>query len=267
MAPPIPHPLGNAPDAMLEAMRLLPITSLLMLPLVLASEAPAAARNVPFDPAGEPVVLLHGLALNTLSMKRIQRGLEDAGFRACPVDYPSRRYPIEILAKHHVLPDIRRCFPNDTVPIHFVTHSMGGIIARHLETMDGAPRIGRVVMIAPPNRGSEVADNLDHWWLLAEIAGPAARQLGTDSASLPMRLEPPMFEFGVIAATRSLDPLFSDWIPGRDDGKVAVKRTKLEGMRDFVEIPASHTLILWSREAVRQTVLFLREGRFDHGGE
>lgn len=239
------------------------LSAVLLIPLVLI--ACASSRNVPVREEGHPVVLLHGLALNTLSMKKLRDGLEDAGFRTCPVDYPSRKYPIEALAKHHVLPDIRRCFPNDTAPLHFVTHSLGGILARQLEVLEDAPRIGRVVMIAPPNQGSEVADNLDDWWLLAEIAGPAGRQLGTDSGSVPASLGPPSFEFGVIAATRSLDPLFSDWIPGKDDGKVSVKRTRLEGMRDFVEIPASHTLILWSDEAVRQAVMFLREGRFEHG--
>lgn len=216
------------------------------------------------NPEGEPVVLLHGLALNATSMKKIAEALRDSGYRACRVNYPSRDYPIDTLAVRFVLPKIRRCFPNDTQPIHFVTHSMGGILLRRIETLPDAPRIGRVVMIAPPNKGSEVADSLGGTALMDWWGGPAGRELGTDSNSMPNRLGPPRFEFGVIAATASVEPWLSALIPGKDDGKVAVERTKLEGMRDFVTVEASHTLVLWSDEAARQVVSFLKTGRFRH---
>jgi triacylglycerol lipase len=235
------------------------------LPFLLALALTAAAPRA--EPSrGEPVVLLHGLVLNAYSMKKLAAGLEDAGYRTCRVNYPSRDYPIDTLAVR-LLPGIRRCFPRDTVPVHFVTHSLGGILARRLETLEGAPRIGRVVMIAPPNRGSEVAESLAGTRFLRHWGGPAGGELGTDSSSAPNRLGPPSFEFGVIAATRSVEPWFSAMIPGRDDGKVAVENTKLEGMRDFVEIPSTHTLVLWTDETVRQTVMFLKEGRFEHGKE
>ncbi len=227
--------------------------------------SPACAGPRAGEAGGEPVVLLHGLALNATAMKTLAEALREAGFRTCRVNYPSRDYPIDTLATRFVLPKVRRCFPNDTVPLHFVTHSMGGILARKLERLPGAPRFGRVVMIAPPNKGSEVADSLRGTALLDWWGGPAGNELGTDSNSAPNRLGPPGFEFGVIAATRSVEPWLSALIPGRDDGKVAVERTKLEGMRDFVTIPASHTLILWNKEAARQTVNFLRTGMFDHG--
>jgi triacylglycerol lipase len=218
------------------------------------------------DPRGAPVVLLHGLALNTFSLKHLADGLKEAGFRPCAIGYPSRKHPIDTLAVRFILPEITRCFPGDTASIHFVTHSMGGILARRIATLDGAPRFGRVVMIAPPNRGSEVVDRLAGTWAFDIWNGPAGRELGTDSASVPLRLGPPPFELGVIAATRSVEPLFSRWIPGRDDGKVAVENTKLEGMKDFVEVPASHTFVLWKDETLRQVVAFLREGKFIRDG-
>ena len=233
----------------------------------------AAKRGTEPPPSAEakrePVVLIHGLALNATSMKKIATGLKKAGYRTCRVNYPSRDYPVDELAAR-LLPKIRRCFPDavaDSVPLHFVTHSMGGILVRRLERLTDAPRIGRVVMIAPPNQGSEVVDKLEGTVMLELWGGPAGHELGTDSASAPNRMGPPAFEFGVIAATRSVEPWLSVLIPGRDDGKVAVEHTKLEGMRDFVEIPSTHTLVLWNDEAVKQVVRFLNEGRFRHGEE
>ena len=216
------------------------------------------------DKSGEPVVLLHGLALKPVTMKKLASGLEEAGYRTCRISYPSREHPIDTLVARFVLPKVRRCFPKDTLPIHFVTHSLGGIVVRKLEGLPGAPRIGRVVMIAPPNKGSEVVDSLAHLKVFKLWNGPAGDELGTDSASFPNRLGPPGFEFGVIAGTRTLAPWFSTMIPGDDDGKVAVEHTKLEGMKDFVTIPAAHTWILWTDEAVRQTVSFLGTGKFLH---
>jgi triacylglycerol lipase len=235
---------------------------------IVAAIATCALLGAPIHAApakhlGEPVVLLHGLTLNAMSMKKLANGLQDSGFRTCRVNYPSRDYPIDTLALRFVLPKVKRCFPKDTVPLNFVTHSLGGILLRRIETLPGAPRIGRVVMIAPPNKGSEVVDSLKDWKLFALWNGPAGRELGTDSASLPNRLPPPRFEFGVIAATRSVEPWFSSLIPGDDDGKVAVEHTKLEGMRDFVTIPAPHTFVLWTDAAVKQSVSFLRTGKFE----
>lgn len=235
-----------------------------------ASAAPVPdAVPAPSRP-GRPVVLLHGLALSSASLKKITGGLREAGYRVCPIDYPSRAHPVDTLVIRYLVPKIRRCFPDDTIPINFVTHSMGGILVRRLSTLpaDSSPfRIGRVVMIAPPNQGSEVVDRIHDTWYFNAWGGPAGNELGTDSNAVPVRLArlgPPAFEFGVIAGNRSLDPVFSEWIAGRDDGKVSVEHTKLEGMKDFVEIPASHTLILWKDETVRQVLAFLREGRFLH---
>jgi triacylglycerol lipase len=222
-----------------------------------AAQAPPAA----VDTLKPPVVLVHGLALSSLWMHKLAKGLEKAGYRACAIDYPSRDYSIDTLAVHFIAPSARRCFPRDSV-IHFVTHSMGGILLRRLETVPGAPRIGRSVMIAPPNRGSEIVDVIGEWLLFDLWNGPAGSELGTGVHSVPNRLGEPRFEFGVIAANRSAEPLFSEWIPGPDDGKVAVASTKLESMRDFIEIADTHTFVLWNDETVRQTVAFLKTGAF-----
>lgn len=223
----------------------------------------APARSGPAT--GEPVVLLHGLTLNAFTMKKIARGLDKAGYRTCRIDYPSRHYPIDTLVARFVGPGIAKCFPGETRPLNFVTHSMGGILLRGLAARPNAPAIGRAVMIAPPNHGSEVVDRLGDWKAFGLWNGPAGRELGTDSNSVPNRLNrlgPPPFELGVIAATRSVEPLFSEWIPGRDDGKVGVESAKLPGMKDFVEIEASHTFVLAKDETMRQVAAFLKDGKF-----
>jgi len=227
-------------------------------------------------PRGRPVVLLHGLGLNASSMKKIREALKDDGYAVCAINYPSRDFPIDTLIRKFIVPNIRSCFPKDTASIHFVTHSMGGILVRALSRAPEASdiRIGRVVMIAPPNQGSEVVDNMKDSWFFGGIldawGGAAGHELGTDTNSVPNklnRLGPPAFAFGVIAANKSLAPLFSEWIAGRDDGKVAVENTKLEGMKDFIEVPASHTMVLWKKETVKQVRMFLKSERFTHKPE
>jgi hypothetical protein len=119
-------------------------------------------------------------------------------------------------------------------------------------------------MLAPPNHGSELADWLQGSRTLSALLGPTATQLGTGAGSLPNRLPPADFEVGVIAGNGSWNPLGSRLIPGEDDGTVSVESTRLDGMRDFLLLPVSHTRLLTSREAAAQALAFLRGGRFDH---
>lgn len=208
------------------------------------------------------VVLLHGLARSATSMQPMARQLEQAGFRVCNIDYPSRHHAIEVLAAEHVLPQISACQMRHPGPVHLVTHSLGGIIARHLAATRALEAIGRVVMLGPPNAGSEVVDRIGSWRLFQALNGPAGRQLGTGSSSLPRQLGPADFEVGVIAGRRTVNPLLSLMIPGPDDGKVSVASARLEGMRDFIVLPVTHPLMMRSRLVIRHTIHFLRHGRF-----
>ena len=154
-----------------------------------------------------------------------------------------------------VLPRIENA-PN----VHFVTHSLGGIIVRQFLATHTLPNLGRVVMLAPPNGGSEVADVLQqHSPLIARCVVPL-RELGTEAMeALPAVTYPG----GVIAGSRSHIPLFSRWmnhVP--NDGVVAVERTKLAGMTDFIVLRRTHTMLPWSRDALAQVFGFLRDGRF-----
>jgi len=208
------------------------------------------------------VILLHGLARSAASMAKTAGALDAAGFRACNLSYPSTSHPLSDLAENFVLPRILACRGYEPKPLNFVTHSMGGIVVRYLAASHPELPFGRVVMLSPPNRGSEVVDRLGDFGLFHWINGPAGLEMGTGPESLPNRLGPPPFELGIITGDRSINPLLSLLIPGPNDGKVAVARARLEGMRDFLVIHATHPLIMRNRRAIAQTIHFLYHGSF-----
>lgn len=222
---------------------------------------PALARTEAAEP-GRPVVLLHGLLRSSSSMSRLEKVLSAQGYRVCNVSYPSRHHSIEVLASDYVAPAVRRCFPDETAPISFVTHSMGGIVVRQLAATKALPAIGRVVMLAPPNQGSELVDKFGDWWLFRRINGPAGEELGTRPDSVPRRLGPASFEVGILMGNQTFSPLMSVFLPDRDDGKVTVKNARLDGMKDFLVIPATHTFIMRNATAIAQTLHFLASGQF-----
>jgi triacylglycerol lipase len=222
--------------------------------------AEALAKSPPRN-----VVLLHGLVRSPRSMQKLANTLARAGHRTCNVAYPSREHSIEVLTAAHVLPAITACFGTEAGPIDFVTHSLGGIIVRQLAATDDSLVIGRVVMLAPPNRGSEIADKLGQWRLYKFLNGPAGNQLGTAPTQLPRALGPAEFELGVIAGNRSINWILSLLIPGEDDGKVSVENAKLAGMRDFLVVPSSHPFIMRNRIVQVQVAHFLAYGSFSRG--
>lgn len=236
----------------------------------LAAVALACTAGLAGDPAapaaphGEVVVLLHGMARTATSMWRMKSALEEAGYRVCNISYPSREYPIAELASEHVAPAIRECVPNPETRVNFVTHSLGGIIVRQLAASGNLEHIGRVVMLGPPNHGSEVVDELGSSYLFELVNGPAGNELGTSDDAFPRQLGPAGFEVGIIAGDRSINWILSRMIPGTDDGKVSVESAKLEGMQDFIVLHASHPFLMMDREVVDQTLHFLDEGSFLH---
>ncbi|MBO6563590.1 MAG: hypothetical protein JJ956_02500 [Pseudomonadales bacterium] len=213
--------------------------------------------------ADDCVILLHGLARTADSMSVIESSLQDDGYRVVNIGYPSRTQKIEWLAIDAVESSIEAC-GNDIQQIHFVTHSLGGILVRYYESVNRLEDLGRVVMLAPPNQGSEVVDNWKDVPGYELLNGPAGMQLGTDPESLPLKLGPVSFELGVIAGTRTLNPILSLSLPNPDDGKVSVERTKVEGMTDFILMPHTHTFIMRADSVIHQIRYFLAHGQFDH---
>jgi hypothetical protein len=139
---------------------------------------------------------------------------------------------------------------------------MGGILIRQFLQTNTIERLGRVVMLGPPNRGSEVVDSLGDYQLFASINGPAGKQLGTDSNSVPNRLGPVTFELGVIAGDRSINLINSSMIDGPDDGKVSVANTKVDGMKQHLVLHVTHPYLMKNERVIRETICFLRTGSF-----
>ena len=208
------------------------------------------------------VVFLHGLARSDASFKKMEDSFHDAGYKTCNIGYPSTEHPVETLAEKYVLADIKRCIGSQNKTINFVTHSMGGIVVRYLATQDLPFLINRVVMLSPPNKGSEVVDTLGGLWLFEFINGPAGLQLSTRNDSLPNTLGKAEFELGIITGNQSINLILSTMIDGEDDGKVSVESAKLEGMKDFLVIEATHPFIMKNKTAIDQTKYFLKNGQF-----
>ena len=211
----------------------------------------------------ETVVLLHGLGRSPRSMNRLGRRLEAQGYRVVNVSYPSRRESVEEIAKYLDI-ELARCCPERDVRVHFVTHSLGSIVVRYYLEHHRPENLGRVVMLGPPNGGSELVDLMRRIPIIRHHVGPSRGQLGMDSSSLPAQLGPVTFELGVIAGTRTWNPLFSWVLPGADDGMVSVERTKVEGMSDFLAVPRTHTFMMRGPDVIAQTIDFLRDGEFEH---
>jgi len=221
------------------------------------------AISSPAFSAPEEVILLHGLCRTSHSMAKMERTLTEAGYQVRNVDYPSRKASIQQLADDAIGKAVGDSQRNGAAKIHFVTHSLGGILVRSYLARHSIPSLGRVVMLAPPNQGSEVVDKLGRLFLFKWINGPAGSELGTGTNSTPNRLGPATYPVGVIAGDRSINWINSLLITGRDDGKVSIERTRLAGMSDHIVIHTAHPFIIRNREAIRQTIQFLRTGGFD----
>ncbi|NIR32590.1 MAG: alpha/beta fold hydrolase [Gammaproteobacteria bacterium] len=215
--------------------------------------------------ASDCVVLLHGMGRTRFSMGALEDELEEAGYRVVNQGYPSTSMPIQEIAAQHVPEALSRC-GEGSVRVHFVTHSLGGIVVRYYLQDHSLPPESRVVMLSPPNQGSELADRFKDSLWYQWLTGPPGQQLGTGPDSVPRRLGPVDAQVGVITGRDTWEPWFSRLIPGEDDGKVSVERAKLEEMADFLVVDSSHPFIMYDRAVIAQVRHFLDTGSFEHEG-
>ena len=238
---------------------------------VMLAADPALARwtslpEASTDPTEECVILLHGMTRTSNSMNKIERDLVSEGYLVANVGFPSRKHDIPTLAEMAVGEGVNSCRKREARRISFVTHSVGGILVRYYLSRNALPELGRVVMMAPPNQGSQLIDHARKMSVVGIIMGPAGHQLGTGLDSVPLQLPAANFSVGVIAGTKTFNPLMSAFLPNPDDGKVTVESTKLAGMQDFIIVPYSHALMMRKRGVREQVIRFLRYGQFRYLG-
>jgi pimeloyl-ACP methyl ester carboxylesterase len=217
--------------------------------------------------ATDCVILLHGLARTADAMKPMAEHLESAGYQVANVDYPSREHTIDVLAEDAVSKGLEECQAKGADQIFAVTHSLGGILIRYYLSEQEASPFKRVVMLGPPNHGSEVVDHLKNTPGFELLNGPAGMQLGTDESSIPTYLSNktiPLPETGIIAGTSTFNPILSTYLPNPDDGKVSVESAKLPGMCSFLTLPTTHTFMMRNEDVLDQVVQFLQSGEFRH---
>lgn len=193
-------------------------------------------------------------------MSRLQHRLELRGYAVVNRGYDSRGADVETLALDAIEPALALCA--GATRVHFVTHSLGGILVRQYLEHHDIDNLGRVVMLGPPNKGSEVVDKLGDVPGFYFIYGAAGQQLGTGEASVPKRLGRADFDVGIIAGTRSINPILSSLIPGANDGRVSVENTRLEGMSDHLEMEVTHTFMMRNDAVIEQVIHYLENGSF-----
>lgn len=213
---------------------------------------------------GECVVLFHGMGRTYRSMANMQKELGKAGYHTVNYGYASTKMDIESLAREYYPLAVEKCLQFTPSVIHFVTHSLGGILLRSAIENNRPVNLGRVVMLSPPNHGSSLVDTLQDWWLYKWINGPAGQQLSTAQDSIPNRLGRVDFPLGIITGDKHafFDIWFSSLIPGEDDGKVSVDEAKVEGMKSFLVVHQSHPFIMNARYVHTETIHFLKYGTF-----
>lgn len=209
------------------------------------------------------VYLVHGFMGHTFNMAYLEKGLEKEGYRVVNWSYHSVRDNLPEIAIQ-LEGELLQYSQKDT--IHFVTHSMGGLVLRsffHFADFEDLPaQLGRLVMIAPPNKGAEIANfasrlNFNHW-----IFGENVEYMRTDKISLADSLAIPAIEFGIIAAARGADSGYNLFISGAEDGYVSLARTYLEGAQDYMVLSNMHFFIVYQKETLENVIHFLRQGIF-----
>lgn len=215
--------------------------------------------------ANELVILLHGILRSKYDMLPLSHYLRRKGYDTINILYPSRSKSLEDLTEFVHEEIVSNAFYTPEKTMNFVAHSMGGLISRYYISTRRPAHLGKVVMLGSPNTGSEFADFLNNHKLLGRfyksMFGPAGQQLITAYQHIDQGIDYPL---GVIAGSRSINPLAPFVLPGAHDGIVPVERTKIDGMTDHIIMPSTHSLMMFNPKVIGQVHAFLKNARFDH---
>jgi hypothetical protein len=224
--------------------------------------------TLPLDPERELVVLLHGLGRTSRSLRVLRRHLQGAGYATLALDYASTRGDVTEHAAR--VAEVLAALPARQAT-SFVTHSLGGIVARTLlathatEVAHLAPR--RLFMIAPPSQGASFAARLDSAAFRAVFGPSGQRMASVHRGDAPEAVPAPRVPFGIVAGSlrggRGANPL----LRGDDDGVVAVREAQLPGAALFALVESPHTFIMDHPDTLAHCVEFLRRDLPDAGAD
>lgn len=215
--------------------------------------------------ATETVVLLHGIARTERSMNHIENALKKANYQVFNIGYPSTELTIENCARF-VENRLKEQNLNQFEKVHFVTHSMGGLVTLYLLKENKLPNLGYVVMLGPPNQGSEYADFLEQNLLYRKVFGPAGQQLTTTYVQSNPIVQRVDYHVGVIAGTAWIDPISVAVMPKPHDGKVSVVSTHILGESDHIAMDTTHLSMIFDKAVINQILYFLEHGYFYRKG-
>ena len=211
------------------------------------------------DRGGPPVVLLHGLWRGWRAMRPMARALERDGYSTLIIPYPSARKPVRELVAQ-VREEVEKIAGDQMV--HFITHSLGGIIVRELLAGEVPWQTGRIVMLAPPNQGSEIVDWSKNHPVLRKVLGPAGQALGSDGIPCELPALPADLQAAAVMGRRSSIPFFRKLLGPENDGIVSADKGRIHGLRGFSVIDADHTFIQMHPEAIQLCLNFLKTGEW-----
>ena len=226
------------------------------------SNPPKFDSSIDLSNDQDQIILLHGMYRSAVAMEPLERFFRTQGYDVTSVSYPSTKYDIETLVRDYLHPAVQKAQAKGTHKIHFVTHSLGGILVRYYLKNHPLEDLGKVVMIAPPNQGTELAELFaDSSWINTNT-GPAKIQLSAQQDSWVNQLGPVNFVVGIIAGNHNSNLLTAWLLPGEDDGVVSVESTKVKNMKDFMTVPEKHFRLRGNQTVLQQDAYFLKYASF-----